>query len=579
MSVVQVNDEEGESLGWVRIGDTKQEALERLCLSGRLFDKDDVGLLNDERITAEGGPYVLRAHRHQQTDSSKHSLTAPPTKKLKTQSQQKGASGFTATNCNIASGLGTTPYGHRLVPKSVKEAFWDGKVEETPSPLFEELKNVLQKNRISGPMSLVVVHETDGRGQYGYTVQAMFLDGIAKSTPFARKMTTERPPFRDGLEAPTRRNLGDLGLSAGITSSASYMDGYLHADSNIHKGVPTSVFEAKNDCTAPKQGNLEAVAHATNVAMGLVTRGISPEDTVVPIFSSNGRLVEVLAVYFLPRSTFPVVCFLTPILDLFDESGLNCAATALSKMLAHCNNITKRLSALQESQQLEAETIMELNLLVYFVKPLSNFCSILGQDRLDESIARVFQLTSTLHGCSYACPPLAYRLRDTTNVGAESVSFTEDVLVFERLVGFHIGFPSDVAERTKVFIAMKAAVKKFHSHGLVHLDLYLSNIMWKKKNDEDAYDACIVDFDSVHQNEAKLSTTVLERLQLQGFDPVPSRAAYYLDDLYLEVLEQNLDAAELAYQDDQRIAKSMMDEFFMAKLAQHISQRGVGQDC
>lgn len=63
MSSVQVNDGEGQSLGRVRVGDTKQEALERLSLVGGLFDKDDVGLLNDDQVTAEGGPYTFKVQQ------------------------------------------------------------------------------------------------------------------------------------------------------------------------------------------------------------------------------------------------------------------------------------------------------------------------------------------------------------------------------------------------------------------------------------------------------------------------------------------------------------------------------------
>ena len=61
MSAVLVKNTKGEPLGKVRVGDTKKEALERLALmAGGLFDRDDVGLLNDERITAEGAPYVFK---------------------------------------------------------------------------------------------------------------------------------------------------------------------------------------------------------------------------------------------------------------------------------------------------------------------------------------------------------------------------------------------------------------------------------------------------------------------------------------------------------------------------------------
>lgn len=60
MPAVQVKDEEGNVLGKVKVGDTKLQALERLSRVGGLFDKDDIGLLNDDRITAKGGPYVWK---------------------------------------------------------------------------------------------------------------------------------------------------------------------------------------------------------------------------------------------------------------------------------------------------------------------------------------------------------------------------------------------------------------------------------------------------------------------------------------------------------------------------------------
>ena len=61
-SSVQVNDERGLPLGKVKVGETKLKALERLSHLGKggLFDKDDVGLLDDDLINKEGAPYVFK---------------------------------------------------------------------------------------------------------------------------------------------------------------------------------------------------------------------------------------------------------------------------------------------------------------------------------------------------------------------------------------------------------------------------------------------------------------------------------------------------------------------------------------
>jgi len=61
MTAVQVNDPEGRLLGNVKAGETKRQALERLGgVAGGLFDKEGIGLLNDECVVVESGPYVFR---------------------------------------------------------------------------------------------------------------------------------------------------------------------------------------------------------------------------------------------------------------------------------------------------------------------------------------------------------------------------------------------------------------------------------------------------------------------------------------------------------------------------------------
>ena len=63
MTAVKVNDPEGRWLGNVKAGDTKRQALERLGVgvAGGLFDKEGIGLLHDECVVVEGGPYVFRS--------------------------------------------------------------------------------------------------------------------------------------------------------------------------------------------------------------------------------------------------------------------------------------------------------------------------------------------------------------------------------------------------------------------------------------------------------------------------------------------------------------------------------------
>jgi hypothetical protein len=60
--VVQVNDEQGKPLAKVKVGDTKEEALQRLSHygAGGLVSKDKIGLRDADRITADGAPYTFQ---------------------------------------------------------------------------------------------------------------------------------------------------------------------------------------------------------------------------------------------------------------------------------------------------------------------------------------------------------------------------------------------------------------------------------------------------------------------------------------------------------------------------------------
>jgi len=59
---VEVRDDNGTLLGRVRVGDMKLQALERLghVSAGGLFDCEDVGLLDKDRISPNDGPYVFK---------------------------------------------------------------------------------------------------------------------------------------------------------------------------------------------------------------------------------------------------------------------------------------------------------------------------------------------------------------------------------------------------------------------------------------------------------------------------------------------------------------------------------------
>ena len=66
--IMDVNNEQGKKLGSVKVGDTKLEALQRLSWlgPGGLVDKNGFGLLDNEKIDENSGPYVFKPTQSQQ---------------------------------------------------------------------------------------------------------------------------------------------------------------------------------------------------------------------------------------------------------------------------------------------------------------------------------------------------------------------------------------------------------------------------------------------------------------------------------------------------------------------------------
>ena len=62
-------DEAGKSLGRVKVGDTKLQALQRLSpRQGILVNKDDLGLLDSDTVSIERGPCVLKINAESGVD-------------------------------------------------------------------------------------------------------------------------------------------------------------------------------------------------------------------------------------------------------------------------------------------------------------------------------------------------------------------------------------------------------------------------------------------------------------------------------------------------------------------------------
>ena len=97
--------------------------------------------------------------------------------------------------------------------------------------------------------------------------------------------------------------------------------------------------------------------------------------------------------------------------------------------------------------------------------------------------------------------PLCFRQDDQGEGNSETPSYG---IVFQRLHDFRIGLPADRDLRQQFLDKVEMAMVAMHGMGVVHLDWYLSNFMWKSPSLGEGQGGVvevvvkIIDFDSAH---------------------------------------------------------------------------------
>ena len=192
---------------------------------------------------------------------------------------------------------------------------------------------------------------------------------------------------------------------------------------------------------------------------------------------------------------------------------------------------------------------------------VSQFFSVCGSGKKDKSVARLFERCRTLQSLETVCCPLAYRLGDKAS------TVEEDALVFENLAGFCIGLPHNSADdRRRLMNAVKEALTQLHTAGVVHMDFYLSNVMWRRR-DVGTFDIRIIDLDGIHYIGERFSETMARRLTDLGFPSewINNGASEKFDQAYVCLIEKNLDQSQLFWQTDQKATKVSSDDFIHAQ--------------
>lgn len=331
---------------------------------------------------------------------------------------------------------------------------------------------------------------------------------------------------------PLPVSMDHLGLADGLSSKGSTMDMAIES-----RDIIRGVVEAKGTEASAEEGLRQAFAYGTNIALGLRRKGVAAADVCVPVVAITGRLVQFGCVLML-EPAFPSLVITSRCLDAMDPD--DCAL-----VVDHFLAIQRIASApLAVTEKADASLVLCLGTNPYHIKPLGDFFPVLGRElhNFNASLARFGRIMERLVDCaSSVCLPLTilHPYKDTKQ------NSVVDGIVFPMLSGYRIGLPSDLELSRRIVQEARKVMDAVHERGVVHMDLYPSNIMWKAGDGPQVH-IKIIDWDAAHLLHEQFSAAVQQRLEkfaparLKGFSHA-GVASREFDSFYLDVLEFAVD--------------------------------------
>jgi hypothetical protein len=259
-------------------------------------------------------------------------------------------------------------------------------------------------------------------------------------------------------------------------------------------------------------------------------------DVLVPFYGSNGSTLQFGYVTMLNPGFLRIV-LVSDQLHLTDDEQCNKAAKHWIAMLQLCGDdlkladkVTNKFPDALDGYWLKHVTLPKQN------PNAALFFPLFGADRagIQRSLLQMILTLGLLN----------------TTATRQLVAFPKSIvshdaallLVFEKLEGFRIGMPDNQELCKRVALAVRAAAEAVHNAGVVHLDLYLSNVMWRQNAANTTIEVKIVDWDTCHRVDEPISDTAVSILQngsrshLVGDDCKTSKA---LDLWFCDILERN----------------------------------------
>jgi hypothetical protein len=319
-----------------------------------------------------------------------------------------------------------------------------------------------------------------------------------------------------------QKKFASRGLRDGVAAPESYNDAHVHVNSRIVAGL-----ENKGSEASLLPAVAQSAVSATNYCIGLMASGIPIEDCVVAVVSNNGVSMCFGATILLHHS-FPTYIPLSKQLDLLDDRDSRVAYAYLNKILEH----RTRYHTLRKPAAPVSVTEMALSLDRYFVKKITNDVFARGLGLFVDSNERKDIQSGLNH--MIRCLNRLYdsRARDVAeypiSVRTPDDEYDYFEIIYRDLVplGFVSGTPNRIREAGLygIFVReLKRCITLVHTAGVIHVDLYASNIMWRRSTSGGGggVEIKIMDWDVAHCLEEEdfapnIKTLLEERIYYAG---------------------------------------------------------------
>jgi hypothetical protein len=333
-------------------------------------------------------------------------------------------------------------------------------------------------------------------------------------------------------------SLKSLNLEVGIALTRSKCD-HILGQETLHPG---GFIELKGGNHSLTQGNRQSAMYGTHFAIGLLNRGVPREKIIVPSYTYNGMIIQFGATIVLAPS-FPVFWTISEVLDMSSASRRRLAAAYIRK----ANIWIKKLRLLDTSLPIEAVTAMEFDESAYHIKRITNNVASRGfglfserETDISQGIEHWGRVLNVLFEDINIRPHVAFPLAIRT----PNKSLDDYIIIYKDLCreDYRIGCPNRV-DQEEMYIKYRdefiRIMKLVHDAGVIHCDLYLSNVMWRI-NESDNIDIVIIDWDCAHcLIEGRFYPKVLEAQASHK----PTRSAVFgrvFDERYIAVLSIEL---------------------------------------